>query len=55
MDKISVVGLDLAKNVFEVHAVSADGKVVAVALAKKSARVAWVLMVRHETYATRPA
>ncbi len=28
MDKISVVGLDLAKNVFQVHAVNAQGRVV---------------------------
>ena len=28
MDKLSVVGLDLAKNVFQVHGINTDGEVV---------------------------
>ena len=28
MNKISVIGLDLAKNVFQVHGIDADGEVV---------------------------
>jgi transposase len=28
MNKISVIGLDLAKNVFQLHGVDADGKIV---------------------------
>ena len=28
MNKISVIGLDLAKNVFQVHGVDSDGEVV---------------------------
>jgi transposase len=35
MNKMSVIGLDLAKNVFQVHAIDEDGKVV---LRKKLSR-----------------
>ena len=28
MNKLSVVGLDLAKNVFQVHGIDADGEVI---------------------------
>ena len=28
MNKISVIGLDLAKNVFQLHGIDADGEVV---------------------------
>ncbi|WMJ07647.1 hypothetical protein [Nitrosomonas sp. sh817] len=41
MDKISVVGLDLAKNVFQVHAVNAQGRVVERKQLKRSEVLSW--------------
>jgi transposase len=39
MEKISTVGLDLAKSVFQVHAIAADGEV----LVRRSLRRSQVL------------
>ena len=41
MDKISVVGLDLAKNVFQVHAVNAQGRVVERKQLRRSEVLSW--------------
>ncbi len=46
---IAVLGIDLAKHVFQLHGVDAHGRAV-VALANKTARIAWVLLARGETY-----
>ena len=63
--QITTIGLDIAKNVFQVHCIDAAEKVVvrkqqllarrpfkvvAIALANKMARVAWALLARGGTY-----
>ena len=57
MEATAVIGIDLAKSVFQVHGVDAQGQVVlrkrlsrAIALANKIGRTAWALMTSGERY-----
>ena len=62
MSKITMVGIDLAKNVFSVHGVDESGTVMllalkarcgyhkaVVAVAAKNARIIWALLARGTT------
>ena len=59
--KVTTIGLDLAKNVFQVHGADARGatllrkhpNVVCVALASRNARVAWAMLSRRQDYQGR--
>jgi transposase len=64
MGEVTTVGLDIAKSVFQVHGIDAEGMVVvqrkltrarparvaAVALANKTARTVWAMMTTGESY-----
>ena len=52
MEEISIVGLDLAKNVFQAHGADASGRtvLVRVALANKMARIVWALIAHGGVY-----
>jgi hypothetical protein len=49
MEKATIVGIDLAKRVFQVHAASKDG-LAAIALANKMARSVWAMLSKGEDY-----
>jgi hypothetical protein len=55
MSEITTIGLDVAKHVFQVHGIDAQCTtvVVAVALANKTARIAWAVMLREKEYQPR--
>ena len=60
--QVTTIGLDIGKNVFQVHGIDAAEKVVVrkqlrrsqvLALANKMARIAWALLVKSGPYRAR--
>ncbi len=52
---VAVVGLDLAKRVFQVHAISADGAVVAKRKLRRSEVLPFFCPCRHALLVWKPA
>jgi hypothetical protein len=55
MEGIAVVGLDLAKNVFQVHGVNAAGGVVVRRQVRRGQMLTFFSSCRHVSWALKPA